>query len=102
MANGDFDGFLAGLRRKYPWLPEALAHHYARLYGTRAETLIGAAKSLDGLGRRFGGLLYGREIEFLRQSEWAVTAEDVLYRRTKHGLHLSADERRAVQDFIGA
>ena len=102
MPNGDFGAFLANLSRKYPWLPQALVHHYARLYGTRAEDLIGAARQLADMGQHFGGDLYEREIAFLRQAEWAVTAEDILYRRTKHGLHLSEAERRAVQDFIGA
>lgn len=102
MANADFAGFLAGLKRQHPWLPGALAHHYARLYGTRAEVLIGSARSLLDMGRHFGGLLYELEIDYLRRPEWALTAEDILHRRTKHGLHLTETERQSVKDFTGA
>ena len=102
MANADFAGFLAGLKRQHPWLPGALAHHYARLYGTRAEVLIGSARSLLDMGRHFGGLLHELEIDYLRRSEWALTAEDILHRRTKHGLHLTETERQSVKDFTGA
>ena len=99
MPDADFDRFLAELRRARPWLPEALAHHYARLYGTRAKDVLNGARDLAGLGRHFGGLLYQCEIDYLRRAEWAQTAEDVLDRRTKHGLHLTpgaARRRRAL------
>ena len=92
MLGGDFTRFAAGFAARYPWLPAPLARHYARLYGTRAEALLDGATSLDGLGRHFGGLLYAREAEFLRATEWARRAEDVLDRRTKHALHLTAAE----------
>ena len=102
IAGGDFDTFLAALRGQHAWLPEALAAHYARLYGTRAARIIGAASSLKDLGRQFGDLLFEAEIEFLRDNEWAETAADILDRRTKHGLHLTADQRQAVEAFTGA
>jgi D-erythritol 1-phosphate dehydrogenase len=100
MPDADFDRFLAELRRASPWLPEALAHHYARLYGTRADQVINGARDLGGLGRHFGGLLYQCEIDYLRKAEWARTAEDVLDRRTKHGLHLSPEQRAAVVRYM--
>jgi glycerol-3-phosphate dehydrogenase len=102
MPNADFDGFLAGLRRENPWLPEALAHHYARLYGTRTGEVLNGARDLGGLGRHFGGLLYQCEIDYLRKAEWARTAEDVLDRRTKHGLHLTPEQRAEVSRAMGA
>ena len=102
MPDADFGRFLAGLKAANPWLPPPLAHHYARLYGTRASALLGDARRLDDLGPRFGGLLYRREAEFLRDTEWARTAADVLLRRTKHGLHLSPDERRGFEDWMAA
>ncbi len=101
MPGSDFARFLADLRRAYPWLPEPLAHHYARLYGTRSAALIGTATSLEGLGRHFGGQLYAREMDYLREAEWAMTAEDVLDRRTKHGLHITAAQRAEVLLYIG-
>ena len=86
----------AAFRQEHPWLPADLALHYARLYGTRARDLLGDAARLDDLGRHVGGLLYAREVAYLRRVEWARTAEDILERRTKHGLHLSEEEKRAL------
>jgi glycerol-3-phosphate dehydrogenase len=101
MPDADFDRFLAGLRRAHPWLPEALAHHYARLYGTRAEAVMNGAGDMAGLGQHFGGLLYACEIDYLRKAEWARTADDVLDRRTKHGLHITPGQRAAVVEYMG-
>jgi glycerol-3-phosphate dehydrogenase len=101
MPDADFDGFLAAFRREYTWLPEALAHHYARLYGTRARDVLNGARGPSGLGRHFGGLLHACEIDYLRKAEWAETAEDVLVRRTKHGLHLTPAQRAEVVGYMG-
>jgi glycerol-3-phosphate dehydrogenase len=97
----DFERFVNDLKDDHPWLPDALALHYARLYGTRAGRLITGATALDGLGRKFGDLLYEAEIEYLRKSEWARTAADVLDRRTKHGLHMSAAQQEDVARYMG-
>ncbi len=93
MPGADFEAFLPEFRRLNYWLPEKLAAHYARLYGTRAFRIIGDARSLEELGRHFGGNLYQAEAKYLREHEWAQTPDDVLYRRTKHGLHLTKIER---------
>ncbi|MGN7771980.1 glycerol-3-phosphate dehydrogenase [Phyllobacterium sp. 22552] len=93
MANADFEQFLGDMRAKYPWLPFDLAKHYARLYGTRMHDLLGSARSVSDLGTRFSKLLYEREAQFLRTTEWALWPEDVLERRTKHGLHMTEEER---------
>lgn len=92
-----FAAFIDELGRRYPWLPDPLARHYARLYGSMAQGLLAGARSINDLGRHFGALLYEREISYLREAEWAQTAEDILERRTKHGLHLTAAERDAVR-----
>jgi len=102
MPDADFDRFLAQLQTAKPWLPEGLAHHYARLYGTRTMDVLNGARDIAGLGQHFGGLLYQVESDYLRRAEWARTAEDVLDRRTKHGLHITAAQRAAVQRFMGA
>jgi glycerol-3-phosphate dehydrogenase len=102
IADADFTRFLADLRAEMPWLPPALADHYAHLYGTRARELIAGATALAGLGRHFGGLLYQREAEFLRATEWARSAEDILLRRTKHILHLSDTERQGFERWMEA
>jgi glycerol-3-phosphate dehydrogenase len=97
MADADFDAWLAGFRARHPWLSEKLARHYARLYGTRAEHLLSGASSLGDLGRNFGPRLYEREALYLIEHEWAQAPEDVLERRTKHGLHMSAREQAAFE-----
>jgi len=96
----DFPRFLAGLRDARPWLPEALAHRLARAYGTRVERVLGYAASLDDLGRDFGGGLYEREVAYLLDEEWAKTAEDILWRRTKLGLHLPREARAAFESWL--
>ena len=100
LPGGDIPGddqelFAADLTRRFPGLPPPVLMLYARQYGTRAEALLADAGKPADLGRHFGGLLYEREAEFLRNTEWASTAEDVLMRRTAHHLRMSAAERGA-------
>ncbi|WP_377289861.1 glycerol-3-phosphate dehydrogenase [Rhizobium sp. SG2393] len=95
MPGADFETFLAEQRRQYPWLPPALVTHYARLYGTRMRWLLEGASSLADLGTFFGPLLTEREARFLMEKEWARRPDDILERRTKHGLHMTDAERQA-------
>ncbi|NPU15417.1 glycerol-3-phosphate dehydrogenase [Bradyrhizobium sp. 83002] len=92
-----FEQFLEDLAAEYQGLPREAVAHYARLYGTCARDLLGSARRADDLGRHFGGTFYERELTYLREREWAVTAADILDRRTKHGLHLSRAEREAFE-----
>jgi glycerol-3-phosphate dehydrogenase len=89
--NADFNLFFAEFRRSSPWLPEALARRYARAYGTRVDSLLTGARNLGELGEDFGGGLYEAEIDYLIRQEWAQTTEDILWRRTKLGLHVSRE-----------
>jgi D-erythritol 1-phosphate dehydrogenase len=100
IANADFEQFLGDLRAQHPWLPASLAKHYGRLYGTRAAALLDGAASLNDLGRRFSPDFHEREAHYLMKAEWARTAEDILERRTKHGLHMSRAERMAFEDWM--
>lgn len=100
MANADFESFLDLLRDLYPWMPRPVAVHYARLYGTRTKDLVAGGLGLDALGRHFGGTLYEAEARYLVRKEWARQAEDVLTRRTKHYLHLSAEEQAAFTEWF--
>jgi D-erythritol 1-phosphate dehydrogenase len=102
MPGADFQRWLAGFRASRPWLPPGLALHYGRLYGTRADALLGDARGLGDLGRHFGAALYAREASFLLREEWAETAEDILSRRTKHGLHIGAAEAADFGDWLKA
>jgi glycerol-3-phosphate dehydrogenase len=100
--DGDFERFVARLAGEYPFLPPSLARHYARLYGARALKLLGAASSVADLGRRFGLDFFEIEARYLVAEEWAQTADDVLVRRTKHGLRMAGDERAAFKDWMQA
>ena len=102
MAGADFDAFLAGLRGRYPFLPEDLSWRYARLYGTLADSFLGGATSLDDLGDHFGAGLYVREVEYLMERDWARTAEDILWRRTKVGLRMPEDGKARLAEWLHA
>ncbi len=101
IADADFEAFRETVKTDYPWMPPALRRHYGRLYGSRISQIVGDARSLDGLGRHFGGTLYEAEVVYLVEREWAQTAEDVLWRRTKHHLHLSEEQRAAFTAWFG-
>ncbi|WP_112310213.1 glycerol-3-phosphate dehydrogenase [Pseudogemmobacter bohemicus] len=92
MPNADYESFINSQRDAFPWMPRELIRYYARRYGSRMKDLIGAAGSVGGLGRHFGGDLYEAEVKYLVAKEWAMEAEDILWRRTKHRLHLTAAE----------
>lgn len=98
--NADFETFIEKLKNDYPWLPQPLRKHYGRLYGSRTDNLIGSAASLAELGQHFGGNLYEAEARYLVNSEWAQRAEDILTRRTKHGLHLTREQIRAFEQWF--
>jgi len=98
----DFERFVVRLAAEYAFLPPSLARHYARLYGARALKLLGAASSVADLGRRFGLDFFEIEARYLVAEEWAETADDVLVRRTKHGLRMAGDERAAFKDWMQA
>jgi glycerol-3-phosphate dehydrogenase len=90
------------LQGKYIFLSERQARRLVRLYGTKANAILGDATSADALGQHFGGDLYEREVEWLMRQEWARTSEDVLWRRTKQGLHFSKEETAALENYMAA
>jgi glycerol-3-phosphate dehydrogenase len=96
----DLAAVLARLRASRPWLPPALAQRLVYSYGSRAEQLLGAAKGLAELGRLFGADLYQAEVDYLRTHEWARSAEDVLWRRSKLGLRIDSDGHQQLQAYL--
>lgn len=90
----------AELGRAYPFLEPSTVTRMVAAYGTRVTGILGDATSLADLGRHFGADLYEREVEYLRQHEWARTADDILWRRSKLGLRLTADEVQALADWL--
>ncbi|GAA4761137.1 glycerol-3-phosphate dehydrogenase [Novosphingobium ginsenosidimutans] len=106
LPGGDFplDGLeplKATLTARYPFLDAGTVDRIARAYGTRAERWLNGAEGWQALGKSFGAGLTAAEVDFLRQEEWAASAEDILWRRTKLGLRLSAAEQKALADYLG-
>jgi glycerol-3-phosphate dehydrogenase len=88
LPNASLAVFLRATARQFPWLPAAVRERYARAYGTRIIKLVGAARHLAMMGEEVLPGLYESEIDYLCGYEWAQTARDILWRRTKLGLHL--------------
>jgi glycerol-3-phosphate dehydrogenase len=84
------------LQAAYPFLDEAWATRLWRAYGTECHALLGDAQTRDNLGKNFGASLTEREVRWLIGREWAQTAEDVLWRRSKLGLRLDATEKERL------
>ena len=85
---------------RYPFMPAATIHRLVRGYGTDAHAVLGAAAGEAELGESFGAGLYEREVEWLMRREWARTAEDVLWRRSKLGLRLAATQAARLQGWM--
>jgi glycerol-3-phosphate dehydrogenase len=100
MPNADFEAYVGGLERDYPALPAPLLRRLARAYGTRARTLIGPARTTHDLGQDFGGALHRAEIDYLVQAEQARTAEDILFRRSKLGLHVPSGTAERIDAYL--
>ena len=96
----DFERFVAAVRAKHPWLESAMAHRFARAYGARIARVIGEANSMGDLGPAVAPGLHERELRYLQQEEWACSGEDVLWRRSKLGLHFTAEERERVEAWM--
>ena len=99
--NADFEAYLNDVRERWNWLPPALARRYAHAYGTRIDRLIGTANELKDLGEHFGDGLYEAEVTYLMRAEWALTDEDILWRRTKLGLHISEETAARLRAWLG-
>jgi glycerol-3-phosphate dehydrogenase len=91
----------AWLEELSSWMPPSLVTRLSQAYGTRIQALLGGATGLEQLGPHFGGGLYEAELVWLRDREFARSADDVLLRRTKLGLTLSAEEQRQVEAWFG-
>ena len=97
---GDVEGFIAHCIERYPWLAQGLVRHYVRHYGTGIHTLLAGRASAGDLGEHFGAGLHAAEVEYLVEHEWARTAEDVLWRRTKKGLRMTEDGKRRLRVWL--
>jgi len=94
--------FLLYMESLARWMPRPLLTRLSRAYGTRLAELLGSAMSVRDLGRDFGCGLTEAEIRYLQRHEFARMAEDILWRRTKLGLHMTQAQRDAVAAFVGS
>ena len=102
LPNADFAAFLSDFKARHVWLPAPLAKRYARAYGSRAEHLLGEAHSIESLGEELSPGLFEIEARYLVDQEWATRADDILWRRTKLGLHATALSRQRLIDWLAA
>jgi glycerol-3-phosphate dehydrogenase len=105
LPGGDFvyDGaavLVARTQRQWPFLADDHARRLVAAYGTRVADVLKTATRLDDLGICFGADLTATEVRYLMSKEWAQTAEDVLWRRSKLGLRFSETERSALERFM--
>ena len=97
-----FDLFVARLAERHPGFDQPFLMRLARRHGSLVPEVLGDAKNVADMGRPLGPSLTEREVVYLKEREWAMSAEDILWRRTKAGLHLAADERARVTEAIVA
>jgi len=105
LPGGDFRSFavlLAELRAAYPGMDPAWLERLAHRHGTLTRQVLGTRASIAELGEHFGGGLYAAEVEWLMREEWAAQADDILWRRTKLGLRVSAAERERLGNWMAA
>jgi glycerol-3-phosphate dehydrogenase len=105
LPGGDFalDGFSSlaiRLTRQYPFLTNNEAERLIALYGTLAFDWLGDSRSKDDLGRLFGAGLSEREVHYLVENEWARSVDDIIWRRSKRGLRMTADEIAELEQFM--
>ena len=100
MVRSDLAAYERELNARYASLDPKLLRALARRHGTRSPRVLGNATAVADLGRHFGDTLFTAEIDYLIAQEWATSAEDILWRRTKCGLHMNADEREAVSNYL--
>ena len=93
---------LADLKTRYPFLDGAVIERLFRGYGTHCVTILGEARDLSDLGQDFGGGLFECEVNWLITREWAQTTEDILWRRTKLGLHMKPEQTEALGVWLAA
>ena len=99
---GDFAAFSRNVRQRWPFLEGRSAMRLARAYGTRVERVLGGARCMADLGRDFGCGLTQAELDYLARDEWAETADDVLWRRSKLGLHMSKAQAEEVATYCAS
>ena len=103
LPGGNFESqaqLISQLQKDFPWLPQDIIRRYTRSYGTLSYALLTDCHSLVDMGHCFGEGLYQKEVEYLIREEWAMTVEDIIWRRTKLGLFLSDENIQELTAFL--
>jgi len=95
-----FEALVAAHRSGFPRLDAPLVRRLTRAYGTLMPAVLGGARTIAELGEHFGGNLYAREVDYLMAREWARLADDVLWRRSKLGLRVSAEDKARLSRYM--
>lgn len=98
----EVDARICGLIDAYPFLDRSWARRLVRAYGTVAEEILGSARRETDLGAAFGATLTEAEVRHLVDNEWAVTAEDILWRRSKLGLRLGGPDVQRLEEYLAS
>jgi glycerol-3-phosphate dehydrogenase len=88
------------IRDQYDWVPTEIARRWSTTYGSRTWRMLEGVQNLADLGEHIGGGLYSREVDYLCSEEWAITAPDILWRRSKLGLFTTAAEQQKLVDYL--
>lgn len=103
LPGGDFNNhpdLQRELAEQYPWLPPALLQRWVRTYGTLCREFLTGCQNLESLGEHYGAGLYEQEVRYLVRAEWALTLDDILWRRSKLGLHLQHISSAALERLL--
>ncbi len=103
LPGGDFDSqdeLAEKLKTRFTWLPEAAISRFVRTYGTSTYALLEGCHSLEDLGHAFTPTLFQREVDYLVSNEWAITVDDVIWRRTKQGLYISEENSALLAAYL--
>lgn len=103
LPGGDFSGHEAlekQLSKDFPWLDKGVIERFVRTYGTLSYDILKGCMCMSDLGHSFGGNLHAAEVDYLVQQEWAMTAEDILWRRTKQGLYASDKDVISLDQYL--
>ena len=98
----EFDAQVVEARGRWPFLSPSHARRLLHAYGRRVERVLNDAQTMDDLGPRFAGDLTGAEVRYLVENEWARSADDVLWRRSKLGLKATPEDCTAIEHFIAS
>ncbi|MEC7432095.1 MAG: glycerol-3-phosphate dehydrogenase C-terminal domain-containing protein, partial [Pseudomonadota bacterium] len=103
LPGGDFntqEQLATELAADFPWLDDAVIHRFVRSYGTSSYQILEGCQNMADLGHWFTDTLSRREVDYLMTHEWAITPEDLLWRRTKQGLYINPEQYSELSEYM--